>query len=84
MAATPHPPSSVLGGMAPARFMRRHWQKKPLLVRGAVPGIVPLLSRAQLFALASREGVESRLAQPLRGARRLEHGPVTKRAMTPD
>jgi len=28
----------LLGGLSPARFMKRHWQKKPLLVRAAVPG----------------------------------------------
>ncbi|HRZ63251.1 MAG TPA: cupin domain-containing protein, partial [Rubrivivax sp.] len=26
----------LLGGLTPAQFMRRHWQKKPLLVRQAL------------------------------------------------
>ena len=33
----------LLGGLSPQQFMKRHWQKKPLLVRGAVPGLQPLL-----------------------------------------
>jgi hypothetical protein len=41
--------------------MRRHWQKKPLLVRQAWPGVQPPLPRAALFELAARDDVESRL-----------------------
>jgi 50S ribosomal protein L16 3-hydroxylase len=39
----------MLGGISPEVFMKRYWQKKPLLVRQAVPGFKPLLDRAQLF-----------------------------------
>jgi 50S ribosomal protein L16 3-hydroxylase len=56
-------PLALLGGMSPQDFMRRHWQKKPLLIRQAIPGFTPLLSRDELFALAERDGVESRLVQ---------------------
>ena len=31
----PDQPLALLGGLTPAQFMRRHWQKKPLLVKGA-------------------------------------------------
>lgn len=54
-------PQTLLGGLSATQFMRRYWQKKPLLVRQAVPGFQPLLSRAELFALAQRDDVESRL-----------------------
>ena len=54
-------PMAFLGGLSAADFMRRHWQKTPLLVRGAIPGFKPLLSRTQPFKLASREDVASRL-----------------------
>ncbi|HXE49221.1 MAG TPA: cupin domain-containing protein, partial [Ramlibacter sp.] len=40
-------PSPLLGGLSPRQFMSRYWQKKPLLVRGAVSGFTPLLSRAE-------------------------------------
>lgn len=30
-------PLAWLGGLSPSQFMRRHWQKKPLLVRNAFP-----------------------------------------------
>ncbi|MBU3740615.1 MAG: cupin domain-containing protein, partial [Rhodoferax sp.] len=51
----------LLGGLSPDQFMRRHWQRKPLLVRQAVgPDAAPLDRRA-LFRLAARDEVRSRL-----------------------
>jgi 50S ribosomal protein L16 3-hydroxylase len=41
--------------------MSKYWQKKPLLIRGAIAGIKPFLSRDELFAMAEQEDVESRL-----------------------
>jgi len=52
---------TLLGGLSASAFMRRHWQKKPLLVRNALPGALARIDRARLFALAASEGVESRL-----------------------
>ena len=51
----------LLGGLSPVEFMRRHWQKKPLLVRAAAPGAMPAFDRRRLFELAARDTVESRL-----------------------
>lgn len=76
-------PLALLGGLTPAQFMRRHWQKKPLLVRQAIPGFVPTLTRTELFALASQEGVESRLVQQVDGVWKLQHGPLSRRALPP-
>jgi 50S ribosomal protein L16 3-hydroxylase len=65
----------LLGGLTPAQFMRRYWQKKPLLVRQAVPGLQPLLSREALFALACQDDVESRLITHSAGGWKLKNGP---------
>lgn len=73
----------LLGGLTPSQFMRRHWQKKPLLVRQAVPGFVPPVGRTGLFALAGQEGVESRLVQQVNDVWKLQHGPFTRRALPP-
>lgn len=54
-------PLCLLGGLSAQQFMKKHWQKKPLLVRQAMPGFKPLLTRPQLFDLSTREDVESRL-----------------------
>ena len=41
----------LLGGLTPASFLSEYWQKKPMLVRQAVPGFEAV--RAPLFALES-------------------------------
>ena len=74
-------PLPLLGGLTPAQFMRRHWQKKPLLVRQAIPEFVPPVLRSDLCALAADESVESRLVQLVKGAWKLRHGPFTRRAL---
>ena len=56
-----HEPLALLGGLSPATFMQRHWHKKPLVIRQALPGFVPPLDRADLIALAAQPEVESRL-----------------------
>ena len=74
-------PLPLLGGLTPEQFMRRHWQKKPLLVRQAIPQFSPPVLRAALFALAAQEGVESRLVQLVKGVWKLRHGPFNRRAL---
>ena len=73
---------TLLGGLSPQTFMRRHWQKKPLLIRQAVPGVEAPLSRTQLFELAARDDVESRLVVHADDGRwRLRHGPFKRRSL---
>lgn len=88
-------PSALLGGLSPAQFMQRHWQKKPLVVRQAIQGMRPILTRAALFKLASQATVESRLItqQPAiktgkRGGHadspwQMQSGPFASRALPP-
>lgn len=74
----------LLGGMSPQLFMKRHWQKKPLLVRQAIANFKPLLDRGELFELASDEDVQSRLVIQEPGATpgwRLKQGPFERRAL---
>ncbi|WP_019700760.1 JmjC domain-containing protein [Paracidovorax oryzae] len=78
-----HTPLALLGGITPAQFMRRHWQKKPLLVRQAIASFVPPVGRQELFALAAQETVESRLVQQKKGAWSLRHGPFARRVLPP-
>ena len=76
-------PLSLLAGLTPAQFMRRHWQKKPLLVRQAIAGYQPFLSRAALAKLASREEVESRLIVQKDQGWTLKKGPFPARSLPP-
>ena len=68
--------------------MKRHWQKKPLLVRQAIPGFTPLLDPTALFDLASREDVESRLLSQGNKGWQFRRGPFQRRSLpalkTPD
>lgn len=66
---------TLLGGLTPAIFLRDYWQKKPLLIRQAIPGFSALLTASELFTLAAREDVESRMVS--RSAKRwdMQRGP---------
>jgi 50S ribosomal protein L16 3-hydroxylase len=76
-------PLALLGGLTPAAFMKRHWQKKPLLVRGAIAGFEPLLARGELFGLAARDEVESRLVARTGARWQFRRGPFQRRALPP-
>ena len=76
-------PWALLGGISPKRFMKEYWQKKPLLVRGAIPAfalsgqtLASPLSMDDLANLASQKNVESRLIQSKPWS--LGHGPFKK------
>ena len=70
-------PLTLLGGLTPSQFMRRHWQKKPLLVRQAVPGFSSPLSWVDLKRLAGQADVESRLIMQEGADWRLRQGPLS-------
>lgn len=71
-------PTPMLAGLSPQQFMRRHWQKKPLLVRQAFAGLAPPASLKELAALAASDGVESRLVTAFDGQWKLRHGPIAR------
>jgi 50S ribosomal protein L16 3-hydroxylase len=79
---------ALLGGLSPQAFLRRHWQKRPLLVRGAMPGSSDMITKSALCALAARDDVESRLVERVRdrtgrggGGYRVTHGPLSRSCM---
>lgn len=55
--------SFLLGDLTPREFLRRHWQKKPLFVRDALPRFAGVLDERELRALAARDDVESRIVE---------------------
>jgi 50S ribosomal protein L16 3-hydroxylase len=75
--------SPLLGGLSPQTFMRRHWQKKPLLVRQAVPGGIDLVERSRLFEMAAHDEVESRVIVRRDKRWTLRQGPLPRSAMPP-
>ena len=70
-------PKTLLGGLSPEEFLRDVWQKKPLLIRGALPGFESPISPEELAGLACEEGSDSRLIMERGGEYpwQLRHGP---------
>jgi len=78
----------LLGGLTPEQFMKRHWQKKPLLIRQAVPDMKPLIERAALLEMVESEEVESRHIVRKGAKWTLKKGPMARKSLpsfkTPD
>ncbi|MEO8165159.1 MAG: cupin domain-containing protein, partial [Betaproteobacteria bacterium] len=51
----------LLGGLSTSAFLRRHWQKQALLVRGALPGFDGIVDFDTMTELACRDDCEARL-----------------------
>ena len=45
-------PLQILGGISAREFLRDYWQKKPLLVRQAIPGFESPVSPDELAGLS--------------------------------
>jgi len=69
----------ILGGLSASAFLRRHWQKQPLLVRGAIPGFAGLLDFGAMIELARRDDCESRLVVRRKDRWVVEHGPFERK-----
>ncbi|MBS0369885.1 MAG: cupin domain-containing protein [Proteobacteria bacterium] len=52
--------NTLLGGLTAEEFLAEYWQKKPLLIRQAVPGFTGVATKDELFELARDPDVESR------------------------
>ena len=57
----------LLGGLTVNEFLRDYWQKKPLLIRQAIPRFNGLIDPQQLIALACTEDVQARLVTQRQG-----------------
>ncbi|MFZ5524050.1 MAG: JmjC domain-containing protein [Pseudomonadota bacterium] len=68
---------TLLGGLTVKEFLRDYWQKKPLLIRRALPQFTGLLEPRQLLALACEQDVQARLVTQQRGKFELRHAPFT-------
>ena len=71
--------SQLPGGFSARRFLREYWQRKPLLLRGALPGLDELLPADELAGLALEPEVESRIVlEKGRKPWELRRGPFTE------
>ncbi len=67
--------TTLLGGLSPRQFLEEYWQRKPLLVRQALPGFNGVVSRDEVFDLACDPDVESRWVRHDSDTWEVEHGP---------
>ncbi len=68
----------LLGSLTPDEFLRDYWQKKPLLIRNAIPGFGDALKHDELIELARREDVESRFVAHDSQEWQVARGPFSK------
>ncbi len=66
---------TLLGGLSVNEFLRDYWQKKPLLIRKALPAFNGLLDPQQLIELACQEDVQARIVTQHKGKFDLLHSP---------
>jgi 50S ribosomal protein L16 3-hydroxylase len=64
--------------MTVSRFMREAWQRKPLVLRGALADFEPPVDRARLLELARHPEAEARLIARVNGVWKLRHGPFER------
>jgi 50S ribosomal protein L16 3-hydroxylase len=72
--------SLQLGDLSVEDFLTQYWQKKPLLIRNALPGFTNPISPDELAGLACEEAIESRLVIEKSGspAWEVRHGPFAQ------
>jgi len=67
----------LLGNLSVHEFLRDYWQKKPLLVRAALPQFNGLLTPQQTIKLACTEEVQARLVTQPQGGFALQQSPFS-------
>ena len=68
-------PKSLLNHLTPSQFLAEYWQKKPLLIKQAIPNFKGLLSPDELAGLACEEDVQARIVEFKKGKWSAKHGP---------
>jgi 50S ribosomal protein L16 3-hydroxylase len=68
-------PLQLLNGLTPSHFLAEYWQKKPLLIRQAIPNFIGLLSPNDLAGLACEENVQARIISQKKDIWQVKHGP---------
>lgn len=74
----------LLGGISREGFLKQYWQKKPLLIRQAMPDYKSPISAEELGGLACESDIESRLIQEQGGKKpwQVRHGPFVESDFT--
>ena len=65
----------LLNNLTPAQFLAEYWQKKPLLIRQAIPNFTGLMSPNDLAGLACEDDVQARIIKQSKGKWSVTDGP---------
>ena len=68
-------PLPLLNNLTPVQFLAEYWQKKPLLIRGAIPNFTGLLSPNDLAGLACEDDVQARIIKQSKDKWHVQNSP---------
>ncbi len=68
----------ILGKTSVNDFLKNYWQKKPLLIKNAIPNFVSPITESDLFIIAQNEEAVSRLIEHKQGIWQVKYGPFKK------
>ena len=68
----------ILGKTSVDDFLKNYWQKKPLLIKNAIPNFVSPITESDLFIIAQNEEAVSRLIEYKQGIWQVKYGPFKK------
>src|SRR5690554_6450935 len=71
---------NILGDISPEKFLKQYWQKKPCLIRRAIPDYHCPVSPEELAGFACEENTTSRLVIEKGGSRpwQVKYGPLSE------
>ncbi len=75
MNITKNQPLALLNNLTPSQFLAEYWQKKPLLIKNAIPNFTGLLSPEELAGLACEDDVQARIVQKKADKWLVKNGP---------
>ena len=75
MNITHNQPLQLLNNLTPAQFLAEYWQKKPLLIRQAIPNFKGLMSPNDLAGLACEDEVQARIIKQKKHNWKVQNSP---------
>ena len=75
-------PLQLLNNLTPAQFLAEYWQKKPLLIRQAIPNFKGLMSPNELAGLACEDDVQARIIKQKKDKWSVQNSPFDETDFT--
>lgn len=82
MSITHNQPLQLLNNLTPAQFLARYWQKKPLLIRQAIPNFKGSMSPNDLAGLACEDDVQARIIKQKKDKWSVQNSPFDESDFT--